>query len=118
MSTPTYGQQVKAARTEARWTLERLGQKVGVTRSELSHIEHDRHYPSPALAGRIEYHLGVRCPDVPQARIERAIIIGLHGGRTDGRHHKQWAIDQMIRALAGERYYPLFDEDWDKGIAP
>ena len=52
-------------------------------------------------------------------------------GRTDGRHHKQWLLDQTLRTLLGSDYqtwrhaYDNFvDEDgkryskWDEGIAP
>lgn len=43
----------------------------------------------------------------------------------DGAHHKQWVIDQVLRALTGEGY-ELFVEhmlctscdEWDTGIAP
>ena len=45
----------------------------------------------------------------------------------DGEHHKQWVIDQMVRALCGDAFYRSWVEDynrdpdyadWDEGIAP
>lgn len=34
-------------------------------------------------------------------RIEAALKIALECGGVDGAHHKQWVIDQMVRALTG-----------------
>ena len=50
-------------------------------------------------------------------------------GGIDGGHHKQWLLDQIVRALTGDRYdkwisdYELGDSGpetykWDEGIAP
>ena len=55
-------------------------------------------------------------------------IIYQYGG-TDGEHHKQWVIDQIVRLINGENYTGWvanyeFGEDgpntykWEKGIAP
>ena len=60
---------------------------------------------------------------------EKALRILIDHGMTDGAHHKQWVIDQAIRALAGAYYQDLttaynHGEDgpdtymWDEGIAP
>jgi hypothetical protein len=60
---------------------------------------------------------------------EAALRVLLDYGQTDGAHHKQWAIDQAVRALAGPYYEDLIaaykagedGEDtyeWDEGIAP
>lgn len=62
-------------------------------------------------------------------RIERAIAIAQSYGGTDGEHHKMWVIDQMVRALIGDRYRnwvaaTRYGEDgpktynWDVGVAP
>lgn len=64
-----------------------------------------------------------------EARIDAALdIINAYGG-TDGAHHKQWALDQVVRCLTKE-HYPEWvrlhcnGEDgpdtysWDEGIAP
>lgn len=76
--------------------------------------------------------------DGPQTRIHRALQIAYECGNVDGAHHKQWAIDQMVRALCGQRpgYVDPTDEyvswvrefrdgedgpdtfEWDEGIAP
>ncbi len=76
--------------------------------------------------------------DGPQARIHRALRVADEFGQTDGAHHKTWVIDQMVRALLGQR--PGYEEptneylswvrvyshgedgpdtyQWDEGIAP
>ena len=35
----------------------------------------------------------------PEDRIAQALAVAMSYGNTDGAHHKQWAIDQMVRAL-------------------
>ncbi len=65
----------------------------------------------------------------PADRIIAAIEIAVKHGGHDGEHHKAWVIDQMVRALAGDRYDELVraacsGEDgletyrWDVGVAP
>jgi hypothetical protein len=60
---------------------------------------------------------------------EKALRILIDHGMADGAHHKQWVIDQAIRALSGAYYQDLITaynhgEDgpdtymWDEGIAP
>lgn len=51
-------------------------------------------------------------------------------GMIDGAHHKQWVLDQMLRALLGDHLYAVwltrYNEDsdeqdyrhWEEGIAP
>lgn len=62
-------------------------------------------------------------------RINRAIEIAVKYGGHDGSHHKNWVIDQMVRALAGNAYDKIVADacdgvdgpntyDWDTGIAP
>ena len=64
-----------------------------------------------------------------QERIDAAIEIAVLYGGIDGAHHKAWVIDQMVRALAGDRYRDIVaiacdgadgpeTYDWDEGIAP
>lgn len=55
----------------------------------------------------------------------KALEIAFNYGQIDGNHHKMWAIDQMVRALTGNRYNNWiedYEEDgeysWDEGIAP
>ncbi|UCG53778.1 MAG: hypothetical protein JSW58_08565 [Candidatus Latescibacterota bacterium] len=62
-------------------------------------------------------------------RVDKALeIIESYGG-IDGGHHKTWVIDQVVRALVGERYAEWVAEqkngedgpdtyEWDEGIAP
>ena len=45
----------------------------------------------------------VRFEDVQEC-IEKAIDLAVQYGGIDGDHHKAWGIDQMVRALAGDRY--------------
>ena len=42
-------------------------------------------------------------PDTPEVRIKRALHYA-EDGQYDGAHHKQWVIDQMVRALTGCPY--------------
>lgn len=61
------------------------------------------------------------------ARIEAAAKIAERFGMIDGDHHKQWVIDQMLRAMFTDEEYqqwvaqmnsdPEYDP-WDIGIAP
>ncbi len=55
-------------------------------------------------------------------------LIGSYGG-TDGAHHKQWVLDQVVRVLTGDNYeeWARLQRDgedgpdtyeWDEGIAP
>lgn len=56
---------------------------------------------------------------------EKALILLLGYGQTDGSHHKAWVIDQAVRLLAGGYYDELIEAykengeyEWDEGIAP
>lgn len=62
---------------------------------------------------------------------DEAILKLLNLGGFDGSHHKMYALDQVLRILAGSRYdeiiaiyeQPLSDNpddcyEWDTGIAP
>jgi len=64
-----------------------------------------------------------------QTKIDGALEIAVKYGGIDGDHHKAWVIDQMVRALTGERYAAFVatakqGEDgpetysWNVGIAP
>lgn len=55
-------------------------------------------------------------------------LIHMYGG-TDGAHHKQWLLDQIVRTLTGEDYKSWVQRyqygengpetyEWDEGIAP
>ena len=45
----------------------------------------------------------------PKDRIEAALETARWGAGFDGAHHKDWVIDQMVRALTGDGY-----TDWVK----
>ena len=62
-------------------------------------------------------------------KIEKALEVAMWDGQTDGCHHKEWVIDQMVRALVGDNYEKLIQgfcngEDgpdtytWSVGIPP
>lgn len=42
------------------------------------------------------------------------------GLQTDGAHHKQWYLEQILKRVLGpEKYETLKDSyDWEEGIAP
>ena len=56
-------------------------------------------------------------------RIDSAVeIIGAFGGH-DGGHHKQWVLDQVLRALLTPEQYETWvnridGREWDQGIPP
>lgn len=67
--------------------------------------------------------------ELNKENIQKAIDIAIQYGGFDGSHHKDWVIDQMVRALAGDRYDTIVKDacageigegacDWDCGIAP
>lgn len=52
-------------------------------------------------------------------RVAAALDIALSMGWNDGSHHKQHALDQIVRALAGDDGYALLmatNPGWDEGI--
>lgn len=63
------------------------------------------------------------------ADVQEALEIAYRFGQIDGDHHKAWVIDQMVRALTGDRYDEWVRKArdgadgpetyaWDEGIAP
>ena len=66
-------------------------------------------------------------PDALRARTGQALQIAMRSETTDGAHHKQWLIDQMVRALTGctgeaeSDWYNTFRclaSEWDEGTPP
>ena len=62
-----------------------------------------------------------------EEKISAALAVAEAWSTIDGAHHKQWIIDQMIRALTGDGYdewvlqYNGNEEEtdeWNVGIAP
>lgn len=45
--------------------------------------------------------------ETPEQRVHKALAIAVAYGGIDGAHHKDWTIDQMVRALTG---CPVVDE--------
>lgn len=67
----------------------------------------------------------------PADRIEKALLIASEYAGFDGAHHKDWVIDQMVRALTGcpefvrrgksdeyRDFVVRYDGEWEEGIAP
>jgi hypothetical protein len=55
------------------------------------------------------------------AGVDRAIELATQYGSVDGWHHKAWVIDQMVRALSGDKYSQIVKDsgrEWDVGISP
>lgn len=64
--------------------------------------------------------------------IDEAVAVAERYGGIDGAHHKQWVIDQMLRALMSPARYaefvrartvgpkgePGYYGPWDEGVAP
>lgn len=52
-------------------------------------------------------------------RIDAALHVAGDYAWIDGGHHKQWVIDQMVRALTGPDYDDwVGDDEWDEGTLP
>jgi hypothetical protein len=62
-------------------------------------------------------------------KIEDALAVAFENGNVEGEHHKQWVIDQMVRALLGPEYSVWVERHnadnaskdyppWDIGTAP
>ena len=62
-------------------------------------------------------------------QVKAALDVAVQFGGIDGAHHKDWVIDQMVRALAGDDYDRLVVDaclgserpnmyEWNTGIAP
>ena len=53
-----------------------------------------------------------------QQKINAAIELAVRYGGFDGDHHKTWVIDQMVRALAGDKYEEVVAEACDGEDGP
>lgn len=59
-------------------------------------------------------------------QVAEALDLAMSGMATDGGHHKQWYLDQIVRALTRELYESCVQDfehkfgprSWDEGIAP
>lgn len=60
--------------------------------------------------------------DLPGDRIASALDIIEDNGLVEGAHHKQWVVDQVLRALTGDAYDSFvatcIKGEWDEGVAP
>lgn len=56
----------------------------------------------PSAAAAVNLNTPVALPVQTEAqRIEKALALAVAYGGFDGAHHKDWVIDQMVRALTG-----------------
>ncbi|MHA2085213.1 MAG: hypothetical protein ACXABD_15765 [Candidatus Thorarchaeota archaeon] len=56
---------------------------------------------------------------VTETQIYNAINLLCDGINTDGGHHKQWYLVNVLRALVGDSLMdPLFPDGFDPGITP
>jgi hypothetical protein len=54
-------------------------------------------------------------------RVNEVFLLIERHGMTDGAHHKQWVLDQILRALLKDLYQDWLKnrcDEWDQGIAP
>jgi hypothetical protein len=67
--------------------------------------------------------------DNDDKRIDDAVDVILRWGSFDDAHHKQWALDQALRALLGDGYAARVAREndervsagydpWEEGVAP
>jgi hypothetical protein len=57
---------------------------------------------------------------------QQVIDLILDYGMTDGGHHKQWVLTEILKILMGDAYDAWLEDynsdeeysDWDEGIAP
>lgn len=57
--------------------------------------------------------------------VQQALDVAFNCSQFDGSHHKEWAIDQMVRKLLGDKYTQFIAEyenngeyEWSVGIPP
>lgn len=79
----------------------------------------------------LEEQLEIANDRIKELEEERESVLDLifEYGQIDGKHHKIWVIDQIVRILTKDKYNEwikkyVYDEEtgdtysWDKGIAP
>jgi hypothetical protein len=110
-------------------TVERVEEDVGG--STLVVYSHEDDCPLAKLLDEA-YELLEAETDEPQpdeSPATKALIFIERYGGIDGDHHKQWVLDQVVRALTGDGYEQWVVEqcdgedgpntyEWDEGIAP
>jgi len=93
-ATPTYGEQVRAARQDQGLSLTGFATSLGIHKSYLSDIERGQRTPGPKVAGPIWFHLGVRFETAREADLRLAV---------------EQLLDAVDRARLGT---PLPAEEW------
>ena len=63
-----------------------------------------------------------RIAELEAAQCANSEIVGLiaQWAFTDGSHHRQWLLDQILRAAAGNNYETVVSRlyEWDEGVPP
>ena len=63
-----------------------------------------------------------RVAELEAAQRANSEIVGLiaQWAFTDGSHHRQWLLDQILRAAAGNNYETVVSRlyEWDEGVPP
>lgn len=81
----TLGQRIKFARTNAKLSHDRLGEKVGTSRQHLIRLEKGLHKPRPEMAARIAEATGVPVEllqddeEPPRGLPDHQMLVALHG---------------------------------------
>jgi hypothetical protein len=115
-------------------TVEQAREFAGYPQPDLWKTINGSFYLNDAITARIGRELlymivPVDVAETDAERIEFAIHMAMDYGSTDEPHHKQWALDQVVRILTGDRYDEVVREwcagedgpdtySWDEGIAP
>ncbi len=63
--------------------------------------------------------------EILEEKIQKAIDIALKYNYIDGKEHKKWIIDQMVKVLAEGKYDEIIEKvnsqdgyEWEEGISP
>lgn len=52
--------------------------------------------------------------------VSNVINLCLDGLTTDGGHHKQWALEEILKLITSETVFDIYKNqyEWEEGIAP
>lgn len=112
---------LKALRKRLEMTQDELATALGVSRKAINELE-AKEVPDRRTILAVRQLLD-------ESGRKKALEIARTYGGIDGAHHKDWVIDQMVRALTGDEYDAFVKaacagEDgpdtysWSEGIAP
>lgn len=91
----------------------------------MTDVDWDETMPLPETPRDISNREGLKLVarvDRLERELDAIVEIALKYGNIDGGHHKQYALDQILRLALGDDYKDIieteFQGDWDEGIAP